>query len=1280
VAFLYQRRFMTLQTKTAASRLHASGRYGCPRSMMCVLHVPPKKTRSHASMQQYSRTLLTAALCAALAVAAAAHEQRQPHHHQHHHFVAEQHRKVPTDATAVFASIHIDGDCSAALAETHAVDGAPSDFVHLPPGQTPRDLDAIPFDPASYGMTALSAPHAAMKWLITFAHPARPGERLGQVFLDPRLRVAEGRFGAPPSDAGAHESPDDAAGRKPDPMQHHLVDHDVHFVRFPKGVEEFQLHCRDKSAAPVTMSLRATKRRHHHVLAGTPAATAGGAAPIKLFNLQSSGPVTTQVNVIFLAAGFTAAEEDKFNATVKNIRDNMDVELNPSTGMANMHHSVPFDRYWKFYNVFALFQASAESGASRPKLGLTKQNNLGCFHPATIERAVTCKVDLTLAMADVSPANVKGRPDMSVIVVVVNTDMYGGSALFRLGQLHVGHFYTGVDTNGKYDPLKFGSLVNHEIGHAYGNLFDEYDIGISEPTKFNLLNCQAPEGGGAPTGAALKWKYWADNMAVAATAARYRGGIIDGTDPNTGARKWGVLQTPLKICGFSNYYKPNTYCMMQSVRDYYLCPVCREQSTKQVMSMTNFSLQWPRYPTPDAVLVVQKDAKAGYQTYATGVVLHMPTSLTVKNEFTVTWRDADGAVIPEDATVAKTCPQCRVLTAANFDKYPLNEIVRLTVELHDNTTFISDQLRATGALHSLVQSTTFALRVVQNAGAVGGVTAAPVATAAPATTAAPVNGSSRAFAALNTTVAPTTAAPAGALLNVSSYDAVFTTKGDYGSWPTLDVLATIQQCLSTPTVPDPVCRPTYTAKSYEKPEDFAGFIAGFDSWVLYMLAGIALGFVLAWVAAWSYYRGKSSQVVRPIFRTEFTGVVSVIRRIMIFAAVSFMFSSIAALIISGYFYVESSALGKIVITLGIALSVGLYLLAFVGFWAVSYRSKKLVLVNGAFLYTAFTVVVACLALGMHVGSQISDKKSYWNHNLDIFWQNLVEFNPERACALQGMLSCSGFYLPCDRYGSTLYCPINCEKTNELFATSCQKKLADYIANSYTTALSIVLGSAIMLFFGLCFNFTYYIKLAQMKKSIIDATNKRLHRHAAKANHSMKQVDKSKALFILKTLDDGDLGHLTKEFNRIDVDGNGQLDRAEFVMFFKKALCYKPSKEEIEEIYNVADLDGDGNISMDEFLALFGKSLPSRKPSSSNFTRLQDDQRKDEIRRRAAKQYGNDVVGGGGAHEMAHVQKQPASPRAAVPSRGAGQGLSTTGPARPNLPRQEAAYVPREDLL
>jgi Ca2+-binding EF-hand superfamily protein len=1197
----------------------------------------------------YSVTVWLLALFGAMA-ATMVHGHDHAHEHQHSHFSTA---AAPSrSGGSIYLMLMVHDHCKFTVENVQRSIAKPNPFVPIDPEIHPIHLhlwnESHGIDLSDHGMINVNPEARHLRYLITYVNAS--GWELGHLFPDPRLRVADGIHGSHPVDLEDlyHKK---NKNEEPTKMQFFLhPEPDGEPIWVPEEAKEVRLYCRNMSAF-TTYPLTAIPSVHDGFQTQAD-------YDVRVSHIQDTGPIESQPNFIFLAGGYTQAEEAAFNSTIRRIVGLLEDKQTSSGGyatpvvdpdIANMHRSVAVNRYWSTYNVFQVYQVSPQSGSSYPGRSITVNDNLGCYHPATTERAVSCSIAKVQNLAAKSPANSINYPDKAIIIVIVNTKTYGGTGIFRRGRLHICHFFSGYENppTGSppltppvmYPDSKYASLINHEAGHAFGNLFDEYDIGISEPTSMWLLNCQASRNGGPPT--PPQWQNWITLLSNPTSKTTYQNGITDNN--------WGILTTPTAICGFSNYYKSNNFCMMNHITDFFMCPVCRENSTVEEMNV-GMSYQWPRFPLPDPVLVLPDDPSntlTTYNTKQTGVMFHLPNLLSSSNGFTVTWRDDAGVSLNSYQVNTVDCPQCLLVSSTLLSNYDSRQgsIITFFVNVTDNTVFINPSTAP--RISNLRQQFRFRLKVV------------PVA-------------------------------QVSTLPNISTKPPIITQGANFGR-SNLDLKQTYQQCLSIPGEGAPLCALNFSAKTFESASALDEQLAQYDQWVLYVVGGIAALFLLLWIFAANYYSSKSKNVVRPIFRTNFSGCVNVVRKIMLASAVLFMLASLGTMGFSVWVYTQVSAIGKIIVLAGMILATGLYIMAFIGFWAVSYRSKKLVLVNGGILIFGFLILGGIAVVGVMIGQTINDDNSFWTRQLESLWKLIVRDAPENACAIQGMLQCTGFFVSCiSNVESTVYCPQFCESTNARYATSCQKTLQDYINANYLYALTIIFGAVGLMIMAIIFNYYYYFSLRKLKNEIRSQYNKRVQKVASQKGMSGAAVDKSKALFILKTLDDGDTKHLIREFRRIDVDGNGELDRQEFLMFFKKALCYKPSPIEIDEIFRVADLDGSGTISLEEFLCIFNPEAISqvgqvtrelsRKQSSKKMNEMAlvrkalTDDRKNEILRRAHNTYG-DLTG----RQVELRQAPSASPSHTGPTSPRNSAPLPTQSGNPYGPRGQQVQV-REDLL
>lgn len=159
-----------------------------------------------------------------------------------------------------------------------------------------------------------------------------------------------------------------------------------------------------------------------------------------------SGSIEHCVDVAFVAEGYTEEQMDVFYQDVEHVADRI------------FAHQ-PFTKLKNRFNITAVGCPSKEEGVSIPGQGIWKETTLGSsFDTFYSDRYLT-----TL--------HVKRLYDMLAgipfdqIIVLVNTDKYGGGGIYNLYMLSSAHHKSSLP------------VCVHEFGHSFAGLGDEYDYG-----------------------------------------------------------------------------------------------------------------------------------------------------------------------------------------------------------------------------------------------------------------------------------------------------------------------------------------------------------------------------------------------------------------------------------------------------------------------------------------------------------------------------------------------------------------------------------------------------------------------------------------------------------------------------------------------------------------------------------------------------------------------------------------------------------------------------------
>src|SRR6185295_10725257 len=173
--------------------------------------------------------------------------------------------------------------------------------------------------------------------------------------------------------------------------------------------------------------------------------TIADGAVIGMTQIAGSAPRNRAFNVVVLAEGFTAAQQNDFN--------------NACTAFVNAFRATPpFDELSPAINVFRINVRSTDSGADDPVSGGGTGATARTYFDASfggngIRRLLVCNATtvLTVAAAQV--------PDFTVAILVVNSTIYGGSG----GSVGTYSLAGGAT-----------EIAIHEMGHTAFGLADEY--------------------------------------------------------------------------------------------------------------------------------------------------------------------------------------------------------------------------------------------------------------------------------------------------------------------------------------------------------------------------------------------------------------------------------------------------------------------------------------------------------------------------------------------------------------------------------------------------------------------------------------------------------------------------------------------------------------------------------------------------------------------------------------------------------------------------------------
>lgn len=262
----------------------------------------------------------------------------------------------------------------------------------------------------------------------------------------------------------------------------------------------------------------------------------------KVHQIQKNGDSAEKVDLVFIAEGYTADEQEKFVADANRFTE-------------ALFATPPFTARRNDFNVWAVCLVSEESGTDISGKGIFKNTALNSgYYTFGIDRYLT-----TPDMKSIRDA-VWNVP-CDAIFLLINTDMYGGGGMYN--------FYACGTADNPRTPVVF----THEFGHSFAGLADEYFS--SEVAYQDFYN--------------LKYEPWEPNITTLVDFDSKWKDLLPTSTPiptPLDARhkdKAGVFEGGGYLS--KGIYRPMDHCMM---RDYApFCPACSRAILRMIDFLTD---------------------------------------------------------------------------------------------------------------------------------------------------------------------------------------------------------------------------------------------------------------------------------------------------------------------------------------------------------------------------------------------------------------------------------------------------------------------------------------------------------------------------------------------------------------------------------------------------------------------------------------------------------------------------------------------------------------------
>lgn len=302
-------------------------------------------------------------------------------------------------------------------------------------------------------------------------------------------------------------------------------------VPYPRDTVVIQLSARSRADMQFHPLLRQTVAPSSIFIDRTPLQS----HPVTV--LQENGPADRCVDLVFLAEGYTAAQQEQFVSDARRF-------------MEALFSTSPFDQCRSLWNVRAVGTISREEGTSSCGRGIYRHTALGAgYYTFGVDRYLTTpRYNLIRdAVWDVP---------CDAIFILINADTYGGGGMYN-------HYACGTAHNDR-TPVVF----THEFGHSFAGLADEYfTSAVAYEDFYNLA-----------------FEPWEPNIT---TLVHFASKWADLLPPSTPVPTPLAPDAPQAIGVYEGggylahgIYRPMDHCMM---RDYApFCPACSRAILRMV--------------------------------------------------------------------------------------------------------------------------------------------------------------------------------------------------------------------------------------------------------------------------------------------------------------------------------------------------------------------------------------------------------------------------------------------------------------------------------------------------------------------------------------------------------------------------------------------------------------------------------------------------------------------------------------------------------------------------